>query len=57
VLKIFLIDLLFFVSEYRTVSFISLGLILFGASYLYQRYRTTVKQPTPADPPEEPVVQ
>lgn len=37
--KIFLVDLSFLETIYRVASFIVLGLILFGASYLYQRYR------------------
>jgi len=42
ILKVFFYDLSFLGQPYRIVSFIALGLILIGASYLYARYRTRI---------------
>src|SRR5690606_1148767 len=39
VLKIFLFDLSFLETLYRIISFIALGLILIGFSYVYSRYK------------------
>jgi len=39
VLKIFLFDLSFLETLYRIISFIALGLILIGVSYVYSRYK------------------
>ena len=39
VLKIFLFDLSFLETLYRIISFIGLGLILIGVSYVYSRYK------------------
>ncbi|MHC5009453.1 MAG: DUF2339 domain-containing protein [Planctomycetota bacterium] len=40
VVKVFLLDLSFLQNPYRILSFIVLGLILVGVSYLYQRYKS-----------------
>lgn len=52
VIKIFIYDLAFLETLYRIFSFISLGLILLGVSYIYQRYRSVIfgtpVPPTPA---------
>ena len=42
ILKIFIYDLSFLETLYRIFSFIGLGLILLGVSYLYQRYRAII---------------
>jgi uncharacterized membrane protein len=42
ILKIFIYDLSFLESLYRIVSFIGLGVILLGVSYLYQRYKAVI---------------
>ncbi len=42
IFKIFLFDLAFLDKGYRVLSIITLGLILFGASYLYQRYKDII---------------
>jgi uncharacterized membrane protein len=42
ILKIFLYDLSFLDTLYRIFSFIGLGLILLGASYLYTRFKTVI---------------
>ena len=42
IFKIFLFDLNFLDKQYRVLSIITLGLILFGASYLYQRYKDII---------------
>lgn len=42
VLKVFLFDLSFLTELYRIVSFIALGVILLGASFAYQKYKTTI---------------
>lgn len=42
ILKVFLYDLSSLEQPYRIVSFIALGVILIGASYLYTRYRTII---------------
>lgn len=39
ILKIFVYDLSFLSSAYRSISFAGLGVILIGVSYLYQRYK------------------
>lgn len=42
ILKVFLYDLNSLEQPYRIVSFIALGIILLGASYLYTRYRSII---------------
>lgn len=42
ILKIFVYDLAFLEPLYRIFSFIGLGLILLGVSYLYQRYKAVI---------------
>ncbi|HEY0735931.1 MAG TPA: DUF2339 domain-containing protein [Herpetosiphonaceae bacterium] len=42
ILKIFVYDLAFLEPLYRIFSFIGLGLILLGVSYLYQRYKALI---------------
>jgi uncharacterized membrane protein len=42
ILKIFIYDLSFLETLYRIFSFIGLGLILLGVSYLYQRYKSVI---------------
>jgi len=42
ILKVFLYDLSFLGQPYRIVSFIVLGLILIGASYMYARFRNSI---------------
>jgi uncharacterized membrane protein len=42
ILKIFIYDLSFLDSLYRIISFIGLGVILLGVSYLYQRYKGVI---------------
>lgn len=42
ILKVFLYDLNSLEQPYRIVSFIALGVILLGASYLYTRYRSII---------------
>lgn len=42
VFKVFLVDLSFLDTLYRTASFIALGVILLAASFAYQRYRTVL---------------
>ena len=44
ILKIFIYDLSFLETLYRIFSFIGLGLILLGVSYLYQRYKNVIMQ-------------
>jgi len=39
ILKVFLFDLSFLENPYRILSFLALGLILVGVSYVYQRYK------------------
>jgi uncharacterized membrane protein len=39
ILKIFIVDLAFLETLYRVFSFMTLGIILLGVSYAYQRYR------------------
>jgi hypothetical protein len=46
ILKIFTYDLSFLDTLYRIVSFIALGLILLAVSYLYQRYRAIIFEPS-----------
>jgi uncharacterized membrane protein len=46
ILKIFLYDLSFLETVYRIVSFIALGVILLAVSYLYQRYRAIIFEPS-----------
>ncbi len=40
ILKVFIYDLSFLQSLYRSISFVGLGVILLGVSYLYGRYRS-----------------
>jgi uncharacterized membrane protein len=47
ILKIFIYDLSFLETVYRIVSFIALGVILLAVSYLYQRYRAIIFEPSP----------
>lgn len=42
ILKIFVYDLSFLGTLYRFISFIGLGLVLLGVSYLYQRYKAVL---------------
>lgn len=42
VLKVFLYDLSNLQTPFRIISFIVLGLILFGASYLYARFKDRI---------------
>ena len=42
ILKIFIYDLSFLDTLYRTFSFVGLGVILLAVSYLYQRYRSII---------------
>ena len=42
ILKIFIYDLSFLETLYRIFSFIGLGVILLGVSYLYQRYKSVI---------------
>jgi uncharacterized membrane protein len=42
ILKIFIFDLTFLETLYRIFSFIGLGLILLGVSYIYQRYKVVL---------------
>ncbi len=46
ILKIFIYDLSFLDTLYRIVSFVALGLILLAVSYLYQRYRAIIADPS-----------
>ena len=46
ILKIFIYDLSFLETVYRIVSFIALGVILLAVSYLYQRYRAIIFEPS-----------
>jgi uncharacterized membrane protein len=46
ILKIFIYDLSFLETLYRFISFIALGVILLMVSYLYQRYRAIVFEPS-----------
>jgi uncharacterized membrane protein len=46
ILKIFIYDLSFLETVYRFISFIALGVILLTVSYLYQRYRAIVFEPS-----------
>ncbi len=46
ILKIFLIDLAFVGEFYRIISFICLGIILLGASYMYHRYNKLINDET-----------
>ncbi|TSA24792.1 DUF2339 domain-containing protein [bacterium] len=45
ILKIFIYDLSFLETTYRITSFIALGLILLGVSYVYQRYKELIFGP------------
>jgi uncharacterized membrane protein len=45
ILKIFIYDLSFLETTYRITSFIALGLILLGVSYVYQRYKELISGP------------
>jgi uncharacterized membrane protein len=56
ILKIFLYDLSDLDTLYRIFSFIGLGLILLGSSYLYQRYKDVILGETPPVENAEPVV-
>lgn len=47
-LKVFLWDMARVSTPYRIVSFLVVGLLLIGASYLYHRFRTTVDASEPA---------
>jgi len=46
ILKIFIYDLSFLETVYRFISFIALGIILLTVSYLYQRYRAIITEPS-----------
>jgi uncharacterized membrane protein len=50
ILKIFLYDLSFLETLYRIFSFIGLGLILLGASYLYTRFKSVIIGPVAGEP-------
>jgi len=47
ILKIFIYDLSFLETLYRIFSFLGLGVILLAVSFLYQRYRTIILEPSP----------
>jgi len=47
ILKVFFYDLSFLDTVYRIVSFVALGVILLVVSYLYQRYKAIILEPTP----------
>jgi hypothetical protein len=47
ILKVFILDLSFLSTLYRIFSFIGLGVILLGASYLYQHYKSAIFDRTP----------
>ncbi len=49
ILKIFIYDLSFLETLYRIFSFMALGLILLAVSYLYQRYRAIILEPSAGD--------
>jgi uncharacterized membrane protein len=46
ILKIFIYDLSFLETLYRIFSFVGLGVILLGVSYLYQRYKAIIFEST-----------
>jgi uncharacterized membrane protein len=46
ILKIFIYDLSFLETLYRIFSFVGLGVILLGVSYLYQRYKSIIFEST-----------
>ncbi len=46
ILKIFIYDLSFLETLYRFISFLALGVILLTVSYLYQRYRSIIFEPS-----------
>jgi uncharacterized membrane protein len=46
ILKIFIYDLSFLDTLYRFISFLALGAILLVVSYLYQRYRAVILEPS-----------
>ncbi len=46
ILKIFIYDLSFLETLYRFISFIALGVILLTVSYVYQRYRAIIFEPS-----------
>ncbi|UCE60310.1 MAG: DUF2339 domain-containing protein [Phycisphaerales bacterium] len=50
ILKVFLRDMVRVSTPYRIISFLVLGLMLIGASYLYHRYKSRI---LPAQPDEE----
>lgn len=52
-LKVFLMDMANASTPFRIISFIVLGLILIGASFLYHRYRDLLSPPDP-EPPASP---
>ncbi|MCK5571656.1 MAG: DUF2339 domain-containing protein [Bacteroidetes bacterium] len=49
ILKIFIYDLSFLGTLYRIFSFLGLGLILLAVSYLYQKYKTVILEPSTSD--------
>src|SRR5690606_34251832 len=49
ILKLFLFDLSFLETLYRIISFIVLGLILIGVSYVYSRYKGLFMAPDKKD--------
>ncbi len=49
ILKIFIYDLSFLDTLYRTFSFVGLGVILLAVSYLYQRYGGIILRPGERD--------
>jgi uncharacterized membrane protein len=52
VLKVFIVDLARVSTPFRIVSFIMLGLMLIGASYLYYRYREHILPTASAEEPQ-----
>ncbi len=48
-LKVFLWDMAHVSTPYRIVSFLVLGLMLIGASYLYHRYKARIDVPAATD--------
>jgi uncharacterized membrane protein len=49
VLKVFVVDLANVSTPFRIISFVVLGLMLIGASYLYYRYREYIVPTTTAE--------
>jgi uncharacterized membrane protein len=52
VLKVFVVDLAHVSTPFRIISFVILGLMLIGASYLYYHYRERLRPTPPAEEPQ-----